>query len=70
MNKWKYYARLGLWVAAVVLVAVQVVHHLQTHAPAWRFGLDALLGILFISNTMRAWRQLRAASTTENNMGS
>jgi hypothetical protein len=55
---WKRYLPLAFWMTGLVVVVVRLVYHLQSGASAWRFIFDAIVIVLFTSNSIGSWHKL------------
>ena len=56
---WKRYLPLAFWITGLLVVVVRLVYHLQSGASAWRFVFDALIIVLFTSNSIEALQKLK-----------
>jgi APA family basic amino acid/polyamine antiporter len=55
----KRYLPFGFWMTGLIVVVVRLVYHLQSGASAWRFVFDAMIIVLFTSNSIEAWHKLK-----------
>jgi lipid-A-disaccharide synthase-like uncharacterized protein len=56
---WKRYLPLAFWITGLLVVVVRLVYHMQSDASAWRFVFDALIIVLFTSNSIEALQKLK-----------